>query len=85
MEYKDKIIDIKFVHVVKRGQLKTLCSMSTENILKYKWMHPIESYKKKLIVHKELDMPTCPDCIKILKLYEIKIETKLEKIYDTNM
>ena len=65
--------DCKLVHVVKSRDIKTICGMILKDILKYKWMHPIEAYKKELTVHNKKDMPTCPDCIKMLQLYKIEI------------
>ncbi len=66
----------KLIHIVKKGQEETLCAKSILEIThhRYKWMHPYEVYKKKLIVHKELDMPTCPVCLHILNLMGIDIE-----------
>lgn len=69
-----RIIDLKFVHIIKTRETETLCFKDMENVKKFKWLHPIEAYKHKLIVHNELDMPTCPNCIKILKLMKIEIE-----------
>lgn len=74
-----RIIDLKLVHVVKKGNTKTLCFKNTEDVLKYKWMHPIEAYRKKLIVHNKKDMPTCPNCVEILKLMKIEIEENYDR------
>jgi len=68
--------DNKVVHIAKSRDIKTLCSKDISEIRhhRYKWMHPYEAIKHKLIINNEKDMPTCPYCLHILDLMNINIE-----------
>jgi len=64
----------KLVHIIEKSNTITICNKSIkEEYLHYKWMHPFEAFKKKLIIHNEKDMPTCPLCLNIVMLGRIEI------------